>query len=90
MADYISPTEGEKLTRLNRISGQIEGIKKMVSDKRDTVDILTQLRAVRAAVKGMESALLVDLLHAKAKRLSDAKRGEQIEELITLLRRYGE
>lgn len=90
MGEYISPTTGEQLTRLNRISGQIEGIKKMISDKRETTEILTQLRAVRAAVKGMETALLTDLLHSKAKKLSSAKREEQIDELLTLLRRYGD
>lgn len=90
MAEYTSPTTGEQLTRLNRVSGQIEGIKKMISDKRETTEILTQLRAVRAAVKGMETALLTDLLHNKAKKLSSAKREEQIDELLTLLRRYGE
>lgn len=89
MVEYVSSTAGELQTRLNRISGQIEGIKKMISDKRETTDVLTQLRAVRAAVKGMETALLTDLLHGKAKKLSAARRDEQIEELVALLRRYG-
>lgn len=89
MVEYVSPTAGELQTRLNRISGQIEGIKKMISDKRETTEVLTQLRAVRSAVKGMEKALLTDLLYGKAKQLSAARRDEQIEELVTLLRRYG-
>ena len=66
MVEYVSSTAGELQTRLNRISGQIEGIKKMISDKRETTEVLTQLRAVRAAVKGMETALLTDLLDGKA------------------------
>ena len=89
MVEYVSSTTGELQTRLNRISGQIEGIKKMISDKRETTEVLTQLRAVRAAVKGMETALLTDLLYDKAKKLSAARRDEQIEELVALLRRYG-
>ena len=48
----------DKIKRLNRIAGQVEGIKKMVEDERGNTEVLTQLRAVRAAVKGMEIALL--------------------------------
>ena len=83
----------EKIKRLNRIAGQVEGIKKMVEDERGNTEVLTQLRAVRAAVKGMEIALLTDLLRDKALRMtgvSAQKRDEQIEEMVTLMRRYGE
>ena len=83
----------DKIKRLNRIAGQGEGIKKMVEDERGNTEVLTQLRAVRAAVKGMEIALLTDLLRDKASRMtgvSAQKRGEQIEEMVTLMRRYGE
>ena len=72
---------------------KVEGIKKMVEDGRGNTEVLTQLRAVRAAVKGMEIALLTDLLRDKASRMtgvSAQKRGEQIEEMVTLMRRYGE
>lgn len=83
----------EKIKRLNRVSGQIEGIKKMVADNRGNTEILMQLRAVRAAVKGMEISLLTDLLRDKALRMtsiSAPKRTEQVEEMVTLMRRYGE
>ena len=83
----------DKIKRLNRIAGQVEGIKKMVEDERGNTEVLTQLRAVRAAVKGMEIALLTDLLRDKALRMtgvSAQKRDEQIEEMVTLMRRYGE
>ena len=33
-------THTSQLTRLNRIEGQVRGIKKMVEDERDCVDIL--------------------------------------------------
>ena len=83
----------DKIKRLNRIAGQVEGIKKMVEDERCNTEVLKQLRADRAAVKGMEIALLTDLLRDKALRMtgvSAQKRGEQIEEMVTLMRRYGE
>ena len=36
--------------RLNNITGQIEGVKKMVDRKSDCLQILTQLKAVKSAV----------------------------------------
>ena len=48
----------ENMPRLNRISGQIEGIKKMIEEGRYCTDIISQLRAVRAAVKAVESNIL--------------------------------
>ena len=38
------------MNRLNRIEGQIRGIKAMVEDERYCIDILTQVSAVQAAL----------------------------------------
>src|SRR5260370_33443120 len=47
-----------QLSRLRRIEGQVRGLVRMVEDERYCVDILTQLRAARAALKrGEEGAL---------------------------------
>lgn len=82
----------DEIVRLNRIAGQLKGIRAMIDDQRDIPDILTQLRAVRAAVKGMEINLLTKLLHSYAEKAftGKAERNEKIDELIVLLRRYGE
>ncbi|AMC92843.1 hypothetical protein AOC36_02230 [Erysipelothrix larvae] len=37
-------------TRLKKVSGQMNGILKMMEDQRDCEDIVTQLSAVRASV----------------------------------------
>ena len=52
------PSHIENIPRLNRIAGQIEGIKKMIEDGRYCPEIISQLRAVRAAVKAVESNIL--------------------------------
>ncbi len=54
------PDHSDKLNRLNRIEGQIKGIKKMVEERRYCVDILTQLKAVGSAIKKVEHAVLRD------------------------------
>ena len=50
--------EKDLLNRLNRIEGQIRGIKSMVEDERYCVDILTQVSAVQAALKSFNKVLL--------------------------------
>jgi len=46
--------------RLKRIEGQVRGIGQMVAEDRYCIDILTQLRAVKAALSKAESAILKD------------------------------
>ena len=36
--------------RLNNINGQIEGVKKMLNDGKDCVQLLTQLKAIKSAI----------------------------------------
>lgn len=51
------------LNRLKRIEGQVRGIAGMVKEDRYCIDVLTQVRAARAALARVESALLKDHLH---------------------------
>lgn len=82
----------ENIPRLNRISGQIEGIKKMIETGRYCPEILSQLRAVRAAVKSVESNILQKhLQHCVAQSFSsDIDREEKIKELQNLFNRYND
>ena len=52
------PSHQPEISRLNRISGQIEGIKKMIEEERYCVDILMQIKAARAAIKTVELNVL--------------------------------
>jgi len=47
-----------ELRRLKRIEGQIAGIGRMVEDQRYCMEILTQLRAARAALGKVEEQVL--------------------------------
>lgn len=86
-----NPSHFEQLPRLNRAAGQIEGIKRMIGEGQYCVDILTQLRAVRSALKTIELGVLE--VHMKS-CLSDScctgekQRDEQIEEIMALLKKY--
>ena len=81
------------LNRLNRIEGQVRGVARMVEDDRYCIDVLTQLQAIRAAVKRVESELLkAHLEHCVVEALAggdEAERRAKAEELIRVLDRAG-
>ncbi len=52
------PDHSNELKRLKRIQGQLEGIERMISNRRYCIDILNQTKAVTAAIHSLESALL--------------------------------
>jgi DNA-binding FrmR family transcriptional regulator len=52
------PSHHEQAPHLNRISGQVGGIKKMIEERRYCPEILNQLRAIRSAIKSIELRIL--------------------------------
>ncbi len=50
--------KNKAISRLHRISGQINGVKKMIESDRDCADVVIQIAAIRAAV-GQLGAMLV-------------------------------
>ncbi|MBQ8475278.1 MAG: metal-sensing transcriptional repressor [Clostridia bacterium] len=75
------------LNRLNRIEGQIRGIKGMVEDSAYCTDILIQVSAVSAALNAFNRELLSS--HIKTCVANGIKEGddEKIDELVMLLRK---
>jgi DNA-binding FrmR family transcriptional regulator len=79
------------LNRLARIEGQVRGVARMVEEDRYCIDILTQLRAVRAALARVETEILKDHLdHCIEGAIASGDLAEQRKkagELIELLER---
>lgn len=75
------------INRLNRIEGQIRGIKKMVDSSAYCTDIITQVAAVTAALNAFNKELLC--VHIKTCVAEDIKMGknETADELVLLLQR---
>ena len=44
--------------RLSRIEGQVRGLSKMVAEDRYCIDVVTQISAVRAALRRVEEEVL--------------------------------
>ncbi len=87
----IQDTKPKLLNRLNRVEGQVRGIARMVEEDRYCIDVLTQIRAVRAALAKVESEMLkahLDHCIEGAIVSGDAKEQRQkAAELIALLER---
>lgn len=73
--------------RLNRIEGQIRGIKSMVEEDLYCTDILVQVSAAKAALDSFNRVLLSN--HIKTCVTEDIKAGkeETVDELVTLLQK---
>jgi DNA-binding FrmR family transcriptional regulator len=52
--------KASSLKRLQRIEGQVRGLSRMVADGRYCIDIVTQIAAVRAALRRAEEEILRD------------------------------
>ena len=71
-----SPEEIRALTnRLNRIEGQIKGLKKMIDEERYCVDIITQVSSVQAALNAFQRELLNS--HIKSCVVTDIRNGNE-------------
>lgn len=83
-----SPEEYKKLIhRLNRIEGQIRGIKGMVENDAYCPDILIQSAAVNAAINAFNKELLAN--HIRTCVADDIRNGkdEAIDELVVTLQK---
>lgn len=80
----------EEGKRLNRIMGQLEGIRRMMDDGRGLEDILIQCKAVHSALKSIEMRLLRTHIEDALSDLSSMDkrrdREEAVGELVDLFR----
>jgi CsoR family transcriptional regulator, copper-sensing transcriptional repressor len=79
------------LKRLKRIEGQVRGLARMVETDRYCIDIVTQISAVRAALRAVEEEILSDhVANCVEHAISSGNKGEQrrkVAELMDVLSR---
>ena len=80
-----------QLTRVNKIEGQVRGIKKMIENEKYCVDILTQIKAARSALKSLELSVLEGHLnHCLLSAIeADSKKDalDKVDEILDLLKK---
>jgi DNA-binding FrmR family transcriptional regulator len=74
------------LKRLARVEGQVRGLSRMVEADRYCIDIVTQIAAVRAALRRIEEEVLKDhVAHCVEHAIKSGDRGEQRRKVSELM-----
>jgi len=72
--------------RLGRIEGQVRGLSKMVDEDRYCIDIVTQISAVRAALRRVEEEVLRDhVAHCVEHAITSGNKADQREKITELM-----
>lgn len=83
----------EVLNRLKRIEGQVQGIQRMVEERKYCVDILLQVSAVQGALDQVSKRLLGRHIESCVTDAfasgNDRQRDRKIEELLEVFSRFG-
>ena len=81
-------TKQNLIHRINRISGQMRGVKKMIEDDSYCKDVLVQLSAIENSVRSLSNQLLENHLYSCITRdLKDGKL-ETIDEVVDLFKKF--
>lgn len=76
------------LNRLNRIGGQLNGLRKMVEEEKYCIDVITQSSAIRSALSAVEDLMLQN--HLSEHVIHQMKKGQEkkaVEEIISVFKK---
>ena len=86
-------SKSANLKRLSRIEGQVRGLARMVEEDRYCIDIVTQIGAVRAALRRVEEEILREhVAHCVDHAISSGDKADQrrkVAELMDVMGRAG-
>ena len=85
-----SDAKAATLKRLNRIEGQVRGLGRMVEGDRYCIDVVTQISAVRAALRRVEEEVLRDhVAHCVEHAIKSGNRADQRKKIAELMEVLG-
>ena len=74
------------MKRLKRIEGQVRGLARMVEDDRYCIDVVTQVSAVRAALRRAEEEILADhVAHCVEHAIVSGDKADQRRKIAELM-----
>jgi len=83
-------TKKAVLKRLNRIEGQVRGLGRMVEEDRYCIDVVTQISAVRAALRRAEEEILRDhVAHCVEHAIASGDKADQRRKLAEIMEVLG-
>jgi CsoR family transcriptional regulator, copper-sensing transcriptional repressor len=90
----ITPHDhSSELKRLSRIKGQVEGVERMILEKRYCPEIVNQIKAIRSALKSLEVNVIEGHMRHCVKQAITSKNPivvqEKLEEIVALMKGTG-
>ena len=81
-------TKKNLINRLNRINGQVNGVKKMIKEDSYCNDILIQLSAIKNSVQSLSNELLDS--HLRTCITTDLQKGnlDAVDEVVNLFKKF--
>lgn len=76
------------ISRLNRVTGQLNGIKKMIEEDRYCEDVLIQLSAADKSIKSLAAIVLENHMHSCLVEKVQGGDTAVVDEIVELFRRY--
>ncbi|MGM9886194.1 MULTISPECIES: metal-sensitive transcriptional regulator [unclassified Lactococcus] len=73
--------------RLNRATGQLQGVLRMMEDDKECVDVITQLSAVRSSIDTLIGVIVAENLKACLLDQEMEDKEEKIEQAIKMIRK---
>lgn len=82
-----------ELKRLSRIKGQVEGVERMINEKRYCPDIVNQIKAIRSALRSLEANIIEGHMHHCVNQAIKSKDPvvvqAKLEEIVSLMKGQG-
>ena len=84
---FLIPTHDKTLHRLRRVVGQVQGVQRMVEEKKYCIDIITQIQAARSALRAVELQILKKhISHCVSGAFESGSPQQAAEKMAELLR----
>ena len=87
MSHHSEKTKKNLVTRLNRIEGQIRGIKRLIESDTYCDDVITQISASQAALNGVAKILLRSTFERMCCRSDSRRRHEVLDEVLVTIQK---
>lgn len=90
MSKTPHPDHSAQKARINRLRGQLDGVERMITDRRYCPDIVNQIRAVYSGLKALENKVIeahMRMCGTQAFKSKDTDEAEtKLQEVLDLLK----
>ncbi|MBC7421239.1 MAG: metal-sensitive transcriptional regulator [Bdellovibrio sp.] len=93
LKSQLAHDHSAELKRLSRIKGQVEGVERMIVEKRYCPEIVNQIKAIRAALRSLEANVIEGHMRHCVNQAIKSRDPqivqEKLEEIVMLMKGQG-